>query len=346
MKQRAVLMGTGGWAETHIRAYQSCEHVELVGLCGHANRERLLTLCRQYAIPEHSLDLAELVSRTQPDIVDIACNPHYRLEGVSAGLQPSVKLFNVEKPLALVPSEAYRIRDVCRQADKLLTVNHQKKFLPAWRKARDTIVSGELGEIRSMRATCQGNLLEQGTHLVDMALFYREYGPISWVMAQIGELEGLDKPGASAPDSAMALVCFGDGVRLAMTLGSIGHTIPGESNKWHQYAIEVYGSEGHLVVTLNRTLEIATYSTGDRRVEESSWSKHFVEAETAHLDAAALYAQDPARGHVSSLDNSMASFDTIMAMYASGCGHERVFLPRDFDDSILERLAELRTQQH
>ena len=345
MRQRAVLMGTGGWAETHIRAYQSCEHVELVGLCGHANRKRLGALCREYGIPEQSIDLAELVGRTQPDIVDIACNPHFRLEGVRASLQPSVRLLNLEKPLALTPSEAYAIRDTCHQAGKLLTVNHQKKFLPAWRRARHRIVSGELGEILSMRATCQGNLLEQGTHLVDMALFYREYRPVSWVMGQIGELEGLDKPGASAPDSAMALICFDDDVRLTMTLGSIGHTIPGENNKWHQFAIEVYGSEGHLIVTLNRTLEIVNYRTGERRVEESSWSKHYVEAETAHLDAAALYAQDPAQGHVSCLENSMASFDIIMAMYASGCDHRRVHLPSAFGDSLFDRMAELRAQQ-
>ena len=61
MKMRAVLMGTGGWGETHIRAYQQCEHVELVGLCGHRDADRLHALARQYEIPNTSLDLAELV---------------------------------------------------------------------------------------------------------------------------------------------------------------------------------------------------------------------------------------------------------------------------------------------
>ena len=62
MNQRGVLMVTGGWAEVHIRAYQDCQDVELVGLCGHVNRGRLSSLAEQYGIPNRSTDLAELVA--------------------------------------------------------------------------------------------------------------------------------------------------------------------------------------------------------------------------------------------------------------------------------------------
>lgn len=29
MKLKSVLVGTGGWAKTHIRAYQNCTDIEL-----------------------------------------------------------------------------------------------------------------------------------------------------------------------------------------------------------------------------------------------------------------------------------------------------------------------------
>jgi predicted dehydrogenase len=340
---KAVLVGTGGWAEAHAAAYRDCTEVELVGICGHRNVERLNGLAEKYAVPERSLNLRELLAKTEPDILDLACNPHFRLEGVRAAMVPHIKLINLEKPLALTPEDAYEIERLCLESDKLLTVNHQKKFLPAWRKAKDTIAAGAIGEIDFMRATCQGNLLEQGTHLVDMTLFFNDYCPVNWVMGQIGELQGLDKEGASAPDAAAATICFDNRVRATMELGSVGREIPGETNKWMHFSVEAYGSRGHVKVTLNTTWELSTYADGGTVVEESSWDKHYLRALTAHLDAAARYAQDPAEGHVSDLAKSLASFQVIMAIYASACDGGRIELPRRFDDQLIARLQQLRT---
>ena len=61
MTLKAVLVGTGGWAENHIRAYRQCRKVELVGICGHLNVERLDTLASTYGIPNRALDLSALV---------------------------------------------------------------------------------------------------------------------------------------------------------------------------------------------------------------------------------------------------------------------------------------------
>lgn len=343
MTLQAVLVGTGGWAETHIRAYQQCQEVTLAGLCGHRNIERTRALAERYGIAAWSHELDELLDRIQPDILDIACNPHYRVEGVrAAAKRASVRLINLEKPMALTPSEAYEIERLCREQGKLLTVNHQKKFLPAWHKTKETLDAGTIGEVRFVRASCQGNLLEQGTHLVDMVLYFRDYCPVSWVMAQIDELEGLDKEGASAPDAALALLCFEDDVRAVMTFGSIGHTLPGETNKWHQYVVEVYGSEGHIQVTLNKTWTLTTYSDGRTVTQASSWDRHYVEAVAHHLDAAARYAADPSVGHISELAKSLASFQVIMAIYASGCGHGRVALPQRFGDELMAKLEARR----
>ena len=94
-KLKSVLVGTGGWAETHAIAYQMAEQVELVGICGHQNAERLDIVAEKYSIPERSNNLRELLEKTQPDILDLACNPHFRLEGVRAAIIPSIKLIRV-----------------------------------------------------------------------------------------------------------------------------------------------------------------------------------------------------------------------------------------------------------
>lgn len=338
-KMRAVLVGTGNWAGAHAAAYADCAKVKLVGVCGHRNVERLNAFADKYGIAERSLDLDEMLRKTQPDILDIASHPSYRLEGVRLACALTfIKLINLEKPIALKPSDAYAIERLCRESGKLLTINHQKKFLPAWRKTRDAIAANAIGDVEFIRATCQGNLMVQGTHLTDMALFFNDYNPASWVMAQVDGLEGLDEPRTPAPDAAAALVCFENGVRAVMAFGSVGHTLPGEDNKWLQFGVDVYGTRGHIKVTLNKTLQITTYADGKTVTGESSWDRDYIHAETAHLDAAARYAQNPAPGHVSDMEKSSLSYQVVMAIYASGADGGIITLPRRFDDDLIDRL--------
>ncbi len=89
-------------------------------------------------------------------------------------------------------------------------------------------------------------------------------------------------------------------------------------------------------------METVIYDGGVREVEESSWDKYFIRAEVEHLAEASRYARDPERGHISDLRKSMASFDAIMAIYASASGEGRVALPHRFDDDLLTRLRSSR----
>lgn len=342
-KMRAVLFGTGNWADAHAAAYAECREVALVGVSSRSDAARLNAFADKHGVAARSLDLEALLRELQPDILDIAAHPAYRLEGVrlAAGF-PSIRLVNLEKPIALKPSDAYAIESICAERDKLLTINHQKKFLPAWRKAHDAIADGAIGTVEFMRATCQGNLMVQGTHLTDMALFFNGYCPAQWVMAQVDDLEALDDPRTPAPGAAVAVVGFENDARAVMTMGSVGHRLPGEENKWFQFGVEVYGAKGRIKVTLNQTLEITTDADGRTVVENSSWERDYVHAQAAHLDAAARYARDPAVGHVSDMARSALSYQVVMAIYASGAGEGRVQLPRRFDDDLIARLRARR----
>ncbi len=64
-----------------------------------------------------------------------------------------------------------------------------------------------------------------------------------------------------------------------------------------------------------------------------------------HLSDAARYAMCPEVGHISNLERSLASFEVIMAIYASGCGQGIVRLPRAFDDNLMVALHQRRQQR-
>jgi predicted dehydrogenase len=342
-KRKLLLIGTGGWAAAHAKALADCREVALAGICGHRNVQRLNDLAAAHSVECTGLDLTSMLERVQPEIVDVSCNPHFRLDPVRAAVScPSVALINLEKPLALRPGDAYEIARLCRESGKLLTVNHQKKFLPAWAKLKREIVNGTLGSLRWIRATCQGNPLEQGTHLVDMIMHFNDYSPIAWIMGQVGDLEGFDKPQASAPDSAVGVIEFENGVRALVTMGNVGADVPGETNKWQRFAVTAFGEKGHAEVTLNKHLTFIDYASGETRTQPSSWDNDYLSALTAHLDSLSDYIASPEAGHISDVDRSMLSFDAVMGIYASAAGAGKVAFPVRFEDGILAGLQARR----
>lgn len=338
---RCVVVGTGDWARAHLSAWQECPCAEIVGICDPVNEDQAKALAKELDIPNASADLDSLITQTQPVLIDVPCNPHYRLEPVKiAAKHECVTLVNLEKPIALTPSDAYEIERIGKDRDLKITVNHQKRFLPAWRKAKKAIDTGKIGDVKFLRASCKGNILEQGTHLVDMVLHFMNYQPVSWVIGQVAELQGFDKPQASAPDAAVATIEFTNGNRAYLTFGSVGHDVIAETFKWYHFTCEVYGSNGEIQVSLNQNLRIRTYDDTLNVEEPSSWDDHYIEALAMHFRAAVNWAGDPNSGHPSSLNRAMMGFEVIMAIYESAYAHRQVNLPFRAEDNIIESLKE------
>ncbi|GGD64215.1 Gfo/Idh/MocA family protein [Paenibacillus nasutitermitis] len=341
MKLKAVLVGTKGWADAHARAYQACQSIELVGICGHSNIDRLNELADRYQIPHRSLNLAPLLHETNPDVVDIVSSPDARLELVKVAARVSaVKVINIEKPLALTPSEAYEIADICKSHQKLLLVNHQHKFLPAWSKARNWLQEGAIGDIEFIRASTKVNIMEQGSHLIDMVMFFNDFSPVAWVMGQAGPYEGKDNSSIIAPDESMATVLFDNGVRAMFECGAFARSIPGETNPFYHIGIDVYGTEGHVKIALNQTLEMRNYLTHKHVIEKSSWEESYMDALVLYLESIEGYVSNPDAGHSCDLEHSMLSYQVIMAIYHTAKYGGKIVLPHRFEDSIVERFVD------
>lgn len=341
-KYKVALVGTGDWAKVHAAAWNKISDADLIGVWEYIDMQRLDDFANEFKIPNRYSDLKKMLKELHPDMVDIAANPHFRLEAIKDIVkEPSVKLINVEKPIALKPSDAYKIRELCRKYNKKLTVNHQKKFLPGWKDIKQVLDNKELGDIDFIRATCKGNLLEQGTHLVDMMLYYNNYNPPDWVMGQIDELEGLKKPGASAPDATIAIMQFKNGTRGIIECGTVGREVTGETNKWYKFSVEIYCKEGNAVVTFNGGFKIRNYKTGKIIEGKTDWENDYIEAMASHLKAGLKYIKDDGYVHISNLANSLVSFEIIMAVYYSAVNMKKVTFPVKFNDDIVNNLNKL-----
>src|SRR5690606_18658129 len=82
-------------------------------------------------------DYHQMLAEEQPDIVSICTWPHLHAEMVIAAAEAGVKAIHCEKPMAPTYGEAVRMVEVCEQRGVQLTFNHQRRFGPPFRKAKE-----------------------------------------------------------------------------------------------------------------------------------------------------------------------------------------------------------------
>lgn len=82
-KYKTVLIGTGSWAEVHAKAWNKIKDADLIGVWEYIDMKRLNDFANKFKISHRYSDLGMMLKELHPDIVDIAANPHFRLEAVN-----------------------------------------------------------------------------------------------------------------------------------------------------------------------------------------------------------------------------------------------------------------------
>jgi predicted dehydrogenase len=136
-----------------------------------------------------------------------------------------------EKPLTCQADQAATIEAAADKAGLTVMVRYQRRFDPAYRHMRQTIASGELGELRSIAITCGqhwltgtagswrqdpalsggGMLMDSGSHLADMLLWLVDR-PVESVFALV------DNVGSPVDINTAATVSFAGGVQGQLTV--------------------------------------------------------------------------------------------------------------------------------
>lgn len=94
-------------------------------------------------------DAAEVLANPDVDVVYIATPPaHHREYGLAVA--EAAKACLIEKPAGRSVSELLELREAFRRANKPLYVSYYRRHLPRFRKVREVIDSGVLGEIVSI----------------------------------------------------------------------------------------------------------------------------------------------------------------------------------------------------
>jgi predicted dehydrogenase len=154
---------------THVAALSGHPRIELIAGSsrdpGRRQRFAEWTGVRTYA------DWREMLAQEKLDLVSVATYAPQHAEVTIACARRAVRAIWCEKPIATRLPDAEGMVSACTAAKALLVINHNRRFNPNYRRLRDSIAAGELGELTSVSLQWgTGRLGNVGTHLIDAAL--------------------------------------------------------------------------------------------------------------------------------------------------------------------------------
>jgi predicted dehydrogenase len=250
---RSVVIGAGRMGTRHGRIMADSDDYDLVAVCDQ-KEEMLLKAAGEFPGVRTYADAAEMLDAQEPDVVTVATagGSHARLTLLAAEVNP--RGICSEKPMATCLEEGRAMVAACRERGISLIVNHQRRMGVPLLAMRRLIDEGAIGEVYLIRGSCPGDVLGDGTHLINSIRWFAGDAEVKWAFGQIYR----DKPDPAEPQSvttrlsggyrygypveggAVGVFEFSSGVRAEIYVG--GLRLPGRS--YQDY--EVFGTEGRL----------------------------------------------------------------------------------------------------
>jgi predicted dehydrogenase len=225
---------------SHAAAYHKHPDTDLVAICD--LREDALQKTKELwsdVWPDLKVytDYQEMLDKEQPDLVSVATSDHVHADMTVAAAESGVRGILCEKPIATKLEDADRMIAACEAAGIPLSVDHTRRWDPNYLKAREIIQSGEIGELRTIVSEMfsrRAMLFRNGTHLIDVIVFFAGSSP-EWVFAELEpgfehftEYKGDGGKDPATDPYASAYIHFQNHVRAFFNAYKVDH--PGSKN--------------------------------------------------------------------------------------------------------------------
>lgn len=245
---------------------------------GHrANAE---AVAREFNLPHVFSDGTELARSMDVDLVVVSSTPDTHARFAVAALEAGKHVL-CEKPMAIDGFEAAQMVTASEQhPDRLAWIDHELRYEPNRRRARELIRSGAIGELRHIELTLKpylrgdgrpqasdalwnwwfdasrggGILGAVGSHLIDLCRFWTGNevtyvaGLVETFVQQRKDETGVGHP-VTADDYASCVLRTGSGAVTTITLSTVAHHGSGHLG-------QVTGSEGTLLLSGETKLEL------------------------------------------------------------------------------------------
>ena len=170
---------------SHAAGHVAAEGDTLVAVSD-ALADKAETIRQRYGAERAYTDYREMIEKEKPDILSIATRPTPYAEICIFAAEHGVKGIYCEKPLARSLEEADRMVEACERNGVKFNYGTQRRYAPMYRKMRDLIDAGELGDIRCVVAYGAPSAAFWGlTHATDMILCLAGDAEIDFVQGSI-----------------------------------------------------------------------------------------------------------------------------------------------------------------
>ncbi len=255
---RVALVGAGGMANVHAKAYSKIEATELLSVFD-IRLEVAETLAQKHNAQAFA-DFEAMVAETGPDIVDVCCPTPWHKEYVCRAAELSAKYgiqgIIVEKPMGRTLEDCDAMIAACELANVPLFVAHVLRFFPEFVQAKNAIAGKAIGNPAAIRTRRGGgmprawndwyaNFEWSGGCLLDLLI--HDFDWLRWTFGEVDRVYAKNLGAKNLPASDYALVT------LHFASGAIAHV----EGTWadpagFKVAFEIAGDDGLLEYNFNQ----------------------------------------------------------------------------------------------
>ena len=349
----AVLGCRMGSAHAHSMAI--CDEYDMIAVCD-INQEIASNCAKSLNINNVYYNYETMLAEIKPDVVAIATPTNLHYKHTLQALEAGARGICCEKPMAVCMGDAKDMTEKCRSAGVPLIINHQRRMSTELIYARKLIERGAIGEIRMIRLECAGDMLSDGTHLLDSLMWFMDDVGAEWVMGQIHRIGEPFRYGHNIENGAMAIIRLKNGVRAEIMVGDLRT----EKRDYQDY--QIIGTKGIIWRCGDNSVDNLfindghgghyTPGTADRGIfkpmpvengEVGEWRKIELQHRVnAMAESYKLFASSILDGSSHPLDAEIAliGFEILMAVFESARLRKKIFLPLEQDRYPLDIMIE------
>jgi len=153
-KIRVAVAGAGMVTRHHLLAWGKLPQVNIVALCAR-HIESAQKRAAEFGVPSAYVDIAEMLDRERPDVLDIATPPEAHAEQARMAAESGIDIL-CQKPMT--PSLETSERLVADIGERVRFMVHENwRFRPQYRQAARWLTEGKAGPVREFQMTVRSS---------------------------------------------------------------------------------------------------------------------------------------------------------------------------------------------
>ena len=356
-KLKAAVIGCGyaGMVD-HIPWYSAHPDIELVALVD-SNLSQAESCAKRWEGKAYD-NISEMLGVENPDVVSVCTPVHLHLQNAMECMNHGCHVL-CEKPMAPRLEECQEMIDCAKENGVILGVGLDKRFSEGFRKAREIILSGDIGKVLFTRIHWAANLYDIdhgfrgelhtgggvfqdcGSHFIDLIRWFFD--------TEIDTVEGfidiLNPERSQVEDHAVATLGLKNGTRSIIEASWAGTR---DYRHSHIEEVWVYGSEGVLKAMGNLRMDLPGIEVFNRKTNE--WRLIPTPIDTATFEGYQykrmldefVSAVQEEKDFTPSGEDGAKTIEVVLALYQSWYTNEKVSLPLEQKIPASEIFSSLR----